>query len=281
MLKRFAATSILLGAPAFAQTPAQTPRQPGAVYDFDFKGQKPAPAPRRDISGVWEPARGPGDAIQANGAKAMPSDGKPEHDLHFTPAGERAFREHKPGFGTTSVVTASINDPMDICDPQGYPRVVLHNFRTSQIVQTANQVLILYEFNRKWRVLWNDGRALPADPEPRWWGYSVGKWMDDYTFVAQSTGFDDRTWLDNAGRPHSDALRTEERYHRVDRDHLEMTVTIDDPKMYTKPWVALDKMSLRLQPPGFDIIEMECSPSETREYNKKHGDPASRGTNGK
>ena len=281
MLKRFAAATILLAAWTFAPARAQTVRQPGAVYDFDSKGQKAAPAPRHDISGFWEPAKGPGDAIQANGAKNMPSDGKPEHDLHFTPAGEAAFKAHKPGFGVTAVQTAFINDPMDICDPQGFPRIVLHNFRTSQIVQTSNQVLILYEFNKKWRVIWTDGRALPKDPDPRWWGYSVGKWVDDHTLLAQSAGYDDRTWLDNAGRPHSDALRVEERYQRVDRDHLEMTITIDDPKMYTKPWVALDKMSLRLQARGFDIMEMECSPSETAEYNRKHGNPASGVSNNK
>jgi uncharacterized repeat protein (TIGR01451 family) len=186
MLKRLAAPTILLAALTFPFASAQTARQPGAVYDFDVKDQKPAPAPAHDISGVWEPAKGVGAAIQANGAQAMPSDGKPEHDLHFTPAGEEAFKAHKPGFGTTGVATAFMNDPVDICDPQGFPRIVLHNFRASQIVQTSNQVLILYEFNKKWRVIWTDGGALPQDPEPRWWGYSVGKWVDDYTLVVQT-----------------------------------------------------------------------------------------------
>jgi hypothetical protein len=275
MIKRGAAATVLVAALMSAMAGAQTVRQPGSVYDFDVKGEKPAPAPTRDISGIWEPARGPGDGIQADGAKAMPSDGKAEHDLHFTAAGEEAFKAHKPGFGVTGVPTAFVNDPVDICDPQGFPRIVLHNFRTSQIVQTANQVLILYEFNKKWRVIWTDGRALPKDPEPRWWGYSVGKWVDDHTLVAETVGVDERTWLDNAGRPHSDALRVEERYQRLDREHVEMTITIDDPKMYTKPWVALDKLRLRLQRPGFDIMEMECSPSETAAYNKKLGDRAS------
>jgi hypothetical protein len=275
MQQRFAAVTILTAAVALAPARAQAPRQPGAVYDADFKGEKPAPAPRHDISGTWEPARGFADAIQANGAKAMPSDGKPEHDLRFTPAGEAAFKANKPGFGTTAVATALINDPMDICDPQGFPRIVLHNFRTSQIVQTADQVLILYEFNKKWRVIWTDGRPLPKDPEPRWWGYSVGKWVDDHTLVAETVGVDDRTWLDNAGRPHTDAMRVEERYQRVDRDHLQMTITIDDPKYYQKPWVALDKLPLRLQPRSLEIHEMECSPSETAVYNKKHAEPAS------
>ncbi len=90
-LNRFAAPSILLVAWTLARVHAQSPRQPGAVYDSDVKGGRPAPAPLRDISGTWEAANGPGDAIQANGAKAMPSDGKPEHDLPFTRAGEEAF----------------------------------------------------------------------------------------------------------------------------------------------------------------------------------------------
>jgi hypothetical protein len=245
------------------------------VYDFDRKGEKPAPAPRRDISGTWEPAAGAGAGINANGAQQMPSDGKPEHELPFTPAGREAFLANKPTFGITQVPSSLTNDPMPGCDPQGFPRIVLHNFRTSRIIQTPENVVILYLFNKKWRTIWTDGRELPKDvDEPRWWGYSVGKWEDDYTFVAQSTGFDERTWLDNAGRPHSDAMRVEERYQRVDHDHLMMTITINDPKFYTKPWTAL-RLMLRLQSPSFDIREMECTPSETAKYNKLFGDPAS------
>jgi len=249
-------------------------RQPGAVYDFDFKNEKPAPAPRRDISGIWEPAAGPGAGINGNGAQQMPSDGKPEHELPYTPEGRAAYMEHKPTFGVTMVPSALSNDPMPGCDPQGFPRIVLHNFRTSRIIQTPENVVILYEFNKKWRTIWTDGRQLPKEvEEPRWWGYSVGRWVDDYTFVAESTGFDERTWLDNAGRPHSDAMRVREEYKRTDRDHLVMTIIIDDPKYYTKPWTALI-LPLRLQKPSFDIREMECSPSETARYNKLFGNPA-------
>ena len=249
-------------------------RQPGALYDFDFKNEKPAPAPRRDISGIWEPAAGPGAGINGNGAQQMPSDGKPEHELPYTPEGRAAYMEHKPTFGVTMVPSALSNDPMPGCDPQGFPRIVLHNFRTSRIIQTPENVVILYEFNKKWRTIWTDGRQLPKEvEEPRWWGYSVGRWVDDYTFVAESTGFDERTWLDNAGRPHSDAMRVREEFKRTDRDHLVMTIIIDDPKYYTKPWTALI-LPLRLQKPSFDIREMECSPSETARYNKLFGNPA-------
>jgi hypothetical protein len=278
MAKRLAASTIALATIFIFSTNVSAQaqvRQPGAVYDFDRKGEKPAPAPRRDISGIWEPAAGAGAGINATGAQQMPSDGKPEHELPFTPAGREAFLANKPTFGVTMVPSAQTNDPVASCDPQGFPRIVLHNYRTTRIIQTPENVVLLYLFNKKWRTIWTDGRELPKTiDEPRWWGYSVGKWEDDYTFVGQSTGFDERTWLDNAGRPHSDAMRVEERYQRVDHDHLMMTIIIDDPKFYTKPWTAL-KLMLRLQSTSFDLREMECSPTETAKYNKLFGDPAS------
>jgi len=234
-----------------------------------------APAPRRDLSGTWDAGGGAG--IQAFGAKNMPSDGKPEHELPYTPAGLEALNRTKPGFGVREVPAAFVNDPVDFCDPQGLPREDLYEVRTSQIAQLPKKVLILYQFDQIWRVVWTDGRELPKDPEPRGFGYSVGKWEDDYTFVVQSNGMDERTWLDNAGRPHSDALRVEERFYRVNRDLLELTVTINDPKFYTKPWVALDKFPLHLRSDDFDVREMICSPSETADYNKVLGDPAGSG----
>jgi hypothetical protein len=177
------------------------------------------------------------------------------------------------------VVSALTNDPVKGgvtgtgCDPVGFPRQVLWNLRTSRIIQTPENVVILYLFNKKWRVI-PTNQTLPAQfDEPRWWGYSAGRWEDDYTFVVQSAGIDERTWLDAAGRPHSDELRVEERYQRVDREHLMLTVTINDPKMYTKPWTAM-RMSLRLQSPDFDIREMECVPSENLLYNQLFANPA-------
>jgi hypothetical protein len=260
--------------------PQATPSLPpvdgwGHVINAPAKDQKPAGAPRHDISGTWEPANGPLDGIGVFGAKAMPEDGKPEHQLPFTPAGLEALKEAKPTFGPRSVLTAESNDPVVGCDPQGIARQDLNQLRTTQILQTPLSVVLLYQFNRIWRVVWTDGREAPKDAEPRWFGYSVGKWVDDYTLVVETTGTDDRTWLDHVGRPHSDEMRVEERFHRVDHNHLELSVTIDDPKMYTKPWVALDKFPMKLEPPSFDIREMICSPSETALYNKLVGEPAS------
>ena len=231
-----------------------------------------APAPKHDISGTWDPGD---NGIGQLGARAMPEDGNPQHQPPYTPEGREALNQAKPSNGLRSVLPADTNDPVVTCDPQGIPREDLYEMRTTQILQTPEKILLLYTFGKIWRVIWTDGRELPKDPEPRWYGYSVGKWADDYTLVVQTTGLDERTWIDRAGRPHSDALRVEERFHRVDRDHLELSVTIDDPKMYMKPWLALDKLRFDLQPANFDIREMICSPSEFAEYNKLVGTPAS------
>jgi hypothetical protein len=230
------------------------------------------PAPRHDISGVWDPGE---VGIQIFGAAAMPADGKPEHALPFTPAGVEALNRNKPNGGNGGVLPAENNDPVFTCDPQGLPREDLYELRTTQIYQTPQKIVMLYTFGRVWRVIWLDGRELPKDPEPRWYGYSVGKWVDDTTLLVESNGLDERTWIDRAGRPHSADLRVEERFHRVDHDHLELGVTIIDPQMYTKPWVALDKMRFELQPDDFDVREFICSPSEYQEYNKSVGEPAS------
>ena len=152
--------------------------------------------------------------------------------MPFTPQGLKANLANKPAWGPRAVASAISNDPQPTCEPQGWPRIILHNYRTAQIVQTPKQVLILYQFNRKWRNIWTDGRSNPKVDdflEPRWWGYSVGRWMDDYTFVSETVGLDERTWLDNVGRPHSFEARIEERYVRRDAVHIDVTITIDDP----------------------------------------------------
>jgi hypothetical protein len=257
-----------------------------------YTGLKPAPAPRRDLSGVWDATgdatTGGAPGVQASGTnehKAVlpdnitPPGGEPDernipNPLPYTPLGEATLEAHKPtGLGVRSVPAVEGNDPVEICDPPGFPRMDFSEFRTLEIVQTEEKVLVLNQFFRTWRPIWTDGRELPTNPEPRWYGYSVGKWVDDYTFVVQTVGMSDRTWLDSAGRPHSSELKVEERFHRVDQDHLELTVTIDDPKMYTKPWLALNKFPLRRQPHGFDIREMYCSPSDYLEYNDEVGKP--------
>lgn len=272
---------------AAAQTGAQSDREiprdtVPVVYDGwgrsvnpPAQNAKPVPAPPHDLSGTWEPAGGPLDGVQFNGSKAFPEDGKADREPPYTDLGKEEWQRNKPSIGSRGVVPAESNDPVLICDPQGFPREDLFQLRTTQIAQTPAKVFILYEFDQIWRVIWTDGRELPKDPEPRWFGYSVGKWVDDYTLVVETTGLDERSWIDNVGRRHSDAARVEERFHRVDQDHLEWSVTVDDPKMYTKPWVALDKLRFYLQPATYDVREMICSPSEQKQYDNLIGNPQS------
>lgn len=282
----FVVAALIFSTPAFSQN--APPRYAPVDYDgwgkpipAKPKDQKSAPASRHDISGTWDPANGPDDGGQFLGAKTLPVDGKPGHEPPYTPAGLEAYLRTKPSNGARMVAPGETNDPELLCDPQGFPRENLFQLRTTQIFQDSLKVMILYEFDRVWRVIWTDGRELPKDPEPRWYGYSVGKWVDDYTLVVETNGTDDRTWVDHAGRPHTADLHVEERFHRVDQDHLEWTVLIDDPKYYTKPWLAMDKFPMRLMPPDFDVREMICSPSDFTQYQKLVGAPASDSTTNK
>ena len=244
----------------------------GRPVKLPVKGQKSDPAPKHDISGIWDPGDG---GIQALGPAAMPEDGKPEHRPPYTALGLETLDQTRPSNGARSTLPSESNDPVIAGDPQGIPREDLFELRTAQIFQTPVAIYILYQFGRVWRVIWTDGREVPKDAEPRWFGYSLGKWVDDNTLVVETTGLDERTWIDHAGRPHSDALRVEERFHRVDRDHMELSVAIDDPKMYTKPWIALNNLVFNLEPQTFDVREMFWSPTEFQGYNKLLGNSAS------
>lgn len=294
MLNRFRALvlvpALALSSAAFAQS--KRPQQAPEVKDQKSgasKSQKAAPAaaPRHDLSGTWEPANGPNDGVQTD----VPNDGKPEHQLPYTPYGLQAYRSHHATAGADEVLPGSFsdpNDPRNKCEPLGFPRMNFYNLRETQILQNEYKVVILYEYGTAWRVIWTDGRELPKlvdggvligkeVKEPRYYGYSVGKWVDDRTLAVQTIGTmgEDRVWLDITGRPISDQVRVEERIHRVDRDHLEWTVTIDDPKMYTKPWVAMDKFPMKLEDPHRDVMEQYCSPTEMENYNKVFANPAS------
>jgi hypothetical protein len=275
MPKRLTAATVALLAALLAISPAVFAQTDGwgKPVPVPDKNHKAAPAPKLDISGTWEPAGGPGTGVQPFGAKNMPADGK--HDPPYSAAGLAALNLTKPSNGNRMVLPADSNDPVITCNTQGMPREDLYEFRTTQILQTPEKVAILYEFGKVWRTIWTDGRDFPKNPEPRWYGYSIGKWADDTTFVVQTIGLDDRAWVDRAGRPKSEQMRVEERFHRVDHDRLEITVTIDDPKMYTKPWVALDKFPMKLEPADFDVREMICSPLDFDEYNQLIGNPAS------
>jgi hypothetical protein len=154
--------------------------------------------------------------------------------------------------------------------------------RPAEFIQLPNRLIQFFQYHRVLREIWMDGRKLLDEPDvPRWYGYSVGRWEGD-TLVVESNGFDDRQWIDNLGYPYSDQMRLEERYRRVDHDHIEMVVTVYDPKYYVKPWVSQKKTWQLLKnpseysPPGWNgLIEELCAPAdEVFEFNKRIRDPA-------
>jgi hypothetical protein len=161
------------------------------------------------------------------------------------------------------------NDPIRWCDPTGFPRIMWNPKRPGmRFAQTSDEVIQFFEDGRVWRDIWTDGRKLPNDDaESRWYGYAVGHWDGD-TFVVNSNDFDDSSWLDQYGSPHSDQMTVEERYRRVDHDHLEMTLNITDPKAYVGTWKGDKKIFQLVEKPARseynDFRENICVWSETK-----------------
>ena len=116
--------------------------------------------------------------------------------------------------------------------------------------------MILNEYNKSYRQIFTDGRPLPADMQPAWDGYSTGKWDGD-VLVVQTTGFRDGIWLDAFGDPLTDAGKITERFRRIDYGHLEIELTVDDPKAYTRPWTVTLYQILAINTDLLDYICLE------------------------
>jgi hypothetical protein len=146
------------------------------------------------------------------------------------------------------------NDLDARCLPPGVPRIMLMA-RPFQMVETSSRILFLYEGGAHvWRQVWMDGRDHPKDPNPDWLGHSIGRWEGD-TLVVDSVGFNDRTWLDDAGHPHTEQLHVIEKYSRIDATTMRYEVVIDDPGAYTKSWGSSGTFSFR---PGARLEEDIC-----------------------
>ncbi len=187
----------------------------------------------------------------------------------FTPWGKARFDAAKPMQGPTAV-PGQENAPTLHCDPDGPPRV-LNLPNPFEIIQIPGRVLMFFELGHVWRTIWTDGRALPKDPDPSWLGYSVGKWEGD-TFVVDTIGFNDKLWVDVYGSPRSDRMHLTERYRRLNHDTLEMQITMDDPKAYTKIWVNPPKLH-KLEP-KWEIAEWFCVIEEENTYSNAIRKPA-------
>jgi len=245
-----ATISFLLNAmsvPAAAQwvnyPTAGIPRGPDGKPNFS------APAPRTtdgkpDFSGVWI---FDDNRYFQNLAAGLKSEDVPLQPWAKALQQERVDRLH-------------VDDPLARCLPHGVPRVNTNSLFPFKIIETPGLVMILYEQLYLFRQVFMDGRRLGDDPPPTWLGYSTGKWDGD-TLVVETSGFNDKTWLDTTqGHPATEALHVTERFRRPDFGHLELQATIDDPKAYSKPWTTTtQKMHLLL---GTDIMEFICNENE-------------------
>ncbi len=209
---------------------------------------RPAADAARDLSGLWSRLR---DGATAHGYENYVLDfGK--SDSPMTPWAAAIYKVTGPKFHGEDPNTV-LSDPVFSCYPPGIPRIYLYNFPV-QIVQIPGQVIMLFEYDHYIRRIYTDGR--PHDPQlgPLWMGDSIGKWEGD-TLVVDTTNFNDKTYVDRVGRPHSSALHLTERFRRIDANFLEDDFTVEDPKAYTKPWGT--KLIFESKP-TWNVLEQVC-----------------------
>lgn len=250
-----AAVLLVSSKPAAGQWLNQPTR--GIPRTADGKPDLTAPAPRAadgkpDLSGVWQPAADPtGSAGGVEGIVAprylidVTRDLKPE-EVPFQPWAAALYKQRNDDFRR--------DNPLIRCLPAGVPRLIAYT-HPYKIVQTSELIVILYESATMFRQIFLDGRQLPKDPQPSWMGYSIGRWEGD-VLVVETIGFNDKTWLDGSGHPHSEEMRLTERFTRRDFGRLDIGVVIDDPKTYTKP---LSYVQPQMLLPDTDLLEYVCA----------------------
>jgi hypothetical protein len=258
----------LAAAPAVVQAQWLNHRTPGIPRTADGKPNLSARTPRAsdgkpDISGLWQTDAAPPEMLDrlipgaTNGAGEEPlsqyyinilSDFKPG-ETPMRPEAAVLFQERLQAFSNVS--------PLSHCLPIGMPLVEMAP-APYKIIQMRGMTVMLYERDTTFRQVYTDGRKLPDDPQPSWLGYSVGKWDGD-SLVVETAGFNDRGWLDARGHTHSEALHLTERFHRLDFGHMEVQLTIDDPKTYTRPFTIQLKQRLIADS---DLLESFCAENE-------------------
>jgi hypothetical protein len=243
---------------------------PGIPRLPDGKPNRTAPAPRTpdgkpDLSGIWGLPCPVGNAVGVgsfNGQPNMYCATEVAIPPEFGNIGQslKDGPPYQPWAAELVKKTRAANrpdDPMSHCFPPGIVRLdVFPLFR--KMVQVPGLLVILNEQNASYRQIFTDGRPLPADPNPSWNGYSSGKWEGD-TLVVESSGFRDGLWLDTAHSPLTDAARVTERFRRVNYGTLEIGITIDDPKAYTKPWTI---QITQILAPDTELLDYICLENE-------------------
>ena len=251
-------TSLAFSAMAFAQNNSQ----PGAQLPEPAKTQA-APL-SHDLSGVWMQYP-EGDLPGTPGMNTVNERFRPP----LTPWGQAQLDAARPLVGPKAV-PGEENSPTLRCDPDGPPKILNHP-NPFEIVQIPGRMFMFFEEQHIWRTIWADGRSLPKDPDPSYLGSAVGKWEGD-TFVVETIGFNDKVWADPYGDPRSEQTHLTERYRRLNHDTLELQVTIDDPKSYTKPWVSPPKLH-KLES-TWEIAEWFCAADEDKVYDDVVRKPA-------
>jgi hypothetical protein len=218
---------------------------PGVPRLPDGKPNLTSPAPKTpdgkpDLSGIWTTKVG----YTGNIARDL----KPG-ELSFQPWAAELYKHRQE--------TQGKEDPQAYCVLSGVPRehVVPYPFK---ILNSTGEIVIIYEALHSYRQIFMDGRKLPKDPNPTWMGYSVGHWDGD-TLVVESSGFVDNNWLDNGGHMGTEAMKLTERFRRRDYGHIDLALTVDDPKAYTKPWTVNLEFNAT---PDSELIEYVCDENE-------------------
>ncbi len=228
---------------------------PNVPRGADGKPNLSAPAPRRadgkpDLSGMWWlPAAGGGaTGVPPKYLNNLAADLKPE-EIPMQPWAAALYKQRR--------ADESKDFPYSRCLLPGVP--MISSFPAPwKLIQNPGLIAILYENSSTYRQIFMDGRVLSKDANPNFMGYSTGRWEGD-SLVVETTGFNENTWLDLSGHPHSDALRVVERFRRRDSGHMEIQITIDDAKAYTKPWTVKINPILLLEG---DLYESVCNENE-------------------
>jgi hypothetical protein len=221
---------------------------PGIPRTADGKPDLAAPAPRTpdgkpDLSGLWQPASGGADPQFADIAKEV--------------KGGLPFQKWAADLVKARRAQNNMGDPDGHCQPLGTVKMHLHPY-PRKILELPGMIVILYERDTVYRQIFTDGRPLPVDPQPTFYGYSTAKWDGD-ALVVQTIGFKNDLWLDISGTPLTDAAKVTERYHRPSFGKLEIDVTVDDPKAYTKPWTIRVNQTFAADT---DLMEFFCTENE-------------------
>ena len=256
LIRSILAVAAILGSVMIHAQAAQPAAGQRGAGGAPAKAEAPSPpAPKHDLTGVW--MRRTPKGVFSSGAtytKDLPE---------MTEWGKAEFAKAKNSNGGKYTLEDT-NDPvLTKCWPPGVPRVYFHPY-PFEFVQTPKEMLMIYEYDHWLRRIYTDGRPIPTDPDETWMGTSVGHWENDNTFVVDTVGFNEKTWLDRLGVPHSNQLHVVERFHRVDRDNLELQITMTDPKALAKPWVGMMYFQLR---PDWELGEISCS-GDYLDFNK-------------